>query len=90
MAVGREVTEEYQATILIKESGIEHVREFPYLGSIIAASGRMDSDVDKRITQASKAFGALRKSVFLDKNLSLNTKRKVYQACVLTVLLYGS
>ena len=64
MAVGREVTEEDQATILIEESGIEHVKEFPYLGSIIAASGRMDSEVDKRITQAAKAFGALCGSQF--------------------------
>ena len=59
-----------------------------YLGSIIAGSGRMDVDVDRRVAQASKAFGALRKAVFLDKNLSLRTKRKPYNACVLSVLLY--
>ena len=46
--------------------------------------------MDRWIAQASKAFGALRKSVFLDKNLSLCTKRKVYNACVLSVLLYGA
>ena len=46
--------------------------------------------MERRIAQASKAFGALRKAVFLDKNLTLTTKRKVYQACVLSVLLYGS
>ena len=50
----------------------------------------MDVDVERRISQASRAFGALRKAVFQDKNLSLVTKRKVYQACVLSVLLYGS
>ena len=54
------------------------VQEFPYLGSIIESSGKMDVDVDRRIAQTSKAFGALRISVFLDKNLSLCTKRKVY------------
>ena len=68
----------------------EHVKEFPYLSSVIASSGRMDPDVDKQIAQASKAFGALRKAVFMDKNLSLSTKEKVYQACVLSVLFYGS
>ena len=47
-------------------------------------------DVDRRVAQASKAFGALRKSVFLDKSLSLATKRRLYNACVLSVLLYGS
>jgi len=49
----------------------------------------MDVDVDRRVTQASKAFGALRKAVFLDKNLRLTTKRKLYNACVLSVLLHG-
>ena len=38
------------------------------------------------MAQALKAFGALKKAVFLDKNLSLKTKRKI---CVLSVLLYG-
>ena len=46
--------------------------------------------VDRRVTQVSKAFGALRKPIFLDKNLSLNAKRKLYNACVLSVLLYGT
>ena len=46
--------------------------------------------MDRRIAQASKAFGALRKGVFMDKNLSLNTKRKVYKACVVSAFLYGS
>ena len=47
-------------------------------------------DVDRRIAQASKAFGALRKSVFMDKNLTLTTKRRLYDACVVSILLYGA
>ena len=58
--------------------------------SYIANSGRMDADVDKRVAQALKAFGALKKAVFLDKNLSLTTKRRLYNAYVLSVLLYGA
>ena len=53
-------------------------------------SGRMAADVECRVAKASKAFVALRKAVFLDWNLFLRTKRKVYQACVLSVLLYGA
>ena len=34
-------------------------------------------DVESRIAQASKAFGALHKAVFRDNNLSLKTKRKI-------------
>ena len=47
------------------------VAKFPYLGLILGSSGKMDVHVDRQIAQASKAFGTLRKSVFLDKNLSL-------------------
>ena len=43
-------------------------------------------DVERRI----RTFVALRKTMFQDKNLALVAKRKVYQACVLSLLLYGS
>ena len=48
------------------EGEIHCVKEFPYLGSVIADSGRMDADVECKVAKASKAFGALRKAVFLD------------------------
>ena len=57
-----------------------------FLFHTVGSSGRMDADVVKRVAQASKAFGALRKPVFLDRSLSLATKRKLYNACVLSVL----
>ena len=90
MAVGREVTAEDRTPLSVGEEVIESVNEFPYLGSQIESSGRVMLDVERRIAQASKAFGALRKSVLLDRDLKVITKRKVYQACVLSVLLYGS
>ena len=90
MAVGREVTTEDRTPLSVGEEAMESVNEFPYLGSQIESSGRVMLDVERRIAQASKAFGALRKSVLLDHDLKVITKRKVYQACVLSVLLYGS
>ena len=90
MVTGRLVEEGDQESVALDGGDIEVVSEFPYLGSLIADSGRMDMDVDRQVAQASKAFGALRKSVFLDKSLSLATKRRLYNACVLSVLLYGS
>ena len=41
-------------------------------------------DVNRRLAQAPKAFGALRKTVFMDRNLCLSN------AYVLPVLLYGT
>ena len=69
---------------------MEHVCQFPYLGSLIAESGWSHEEVDRRIAHASRAFGALRRAVFKDSNLSVKTKRSVYNACLMTVLLYGS
>ena len=34
-------------------------------------------EVDRRLAQASKAFDALRKAVFMDKTLSLSIKKKI-------------
>ena len=56
----------------------------------MSSTGQMEIDVNRHITQASNAFGSLKKPVFMDKDLQVATKRKMYQACVLSVLLYGS
>ena len=69
---------------------VESVSEFQYLGSMVERSGRVDTDVERRVMQASRAFGCLRRAVFKDRDLTVRTKINVYQACVLSVLLYGS
>ena len=69
------MTEEEKAPTAVNNGLIEWVSEFPYLGSLIAASGRLDVEIEKRLASASKAFGALRQAVFKDAHLSLNTKR---------------
>ena len=47
-------------------------------------------DVEDRVASASRAFGALCRSVLHDGGLSLRTNRMVYHAAVLGVLLYGA
>ena len=47
-------------------------------------------EVGEIIAKASRAFGALKEPVFRNSNLSYRTKRLVYRAVVLGVLLYGS
>ncbi len=90
LMVGGTATEEDKAPIVVDDGQIEWVSEFPYLGSLIAGSGRIDVEIEIRLAKASKACGALRRAVFKDAHLSMTTKRHVYRACVLTVLLYGS
>ena len=91
MVAGYNVTEADQQPICVASGEeVEMVKEFQYLGSIIADNGRINAEVNKRIANAFKAFGALRQAVFNDRHLSVLTKRLIYQACVLSVLLYGS
>lgn len=83
MVTGRLVGDGDKEPIAVEGGEICSVGEFPSLGSLIAGSGRMDVDMERRISQASRDFGALRKAVFLDKDLTHTTKRKIYQTCVL-------
>ena len=89
MVVGCGVLEEDVEPITLEGGKIESVTEFLYLWSLVADNGRIDVEVDKRIANALKAFGALRQAAFKNKDISTGTKRLVYQACVLPVLLHG-
>ena len=82
MVTGRLVTGEDLKSINLESREIKTVDEFQYLGSLIASSGRIDSEVQQRVAKAQRAFRALRKAVFLDKNLRLSTNRMIYMpAC---------
>ncbi len=61
MHAGGEVCSKDCTPIQSEHGNIEYVRNFTYLGSTIEASGRLDLDIDCRITKASKSFGALHK-----------------------------
>ena len=51
MVAGREATESDKVPIAVEGGVIENVEEFPYLGSVIASSGTVDTDVETRKCQ---------------------------------------
>ena len=53
MVVDSLVEEKSREPIAVAGAEICSVDKFPYIGSLIAASGRMDGDVDRRIARAS-------------------------------------
>ena len=89
LLVGHEVQDLEMLPMTVDGGSIECVKEFQYLGSIIGVDGQIDVEVDKCLSNTSKAFSALRKAVFTNTNPSLIIKRQVYEAYVLSVLLYG-
>ena len=78
------------ATLQIDDTPLKNVDSFKYLGSYIAANCQLDDEINYRIQQASRAYGRLRKRVFSNKNITLSTKVMVYNAVVISSLLYGS
>ncbi|KAJ8019050.1 hypothetical protein HOLleu_42612 [Holothuria leucospilota] len=77
-------------TIAINDSRLVTVDNFRYLGSLISSNVNLDAEINARIGRAATVMSKLRKRVWENKHLTLNTKMKVYQACVLSTLLYGS
>ena len=69
---------------------IEMVKDFVYLGSNLSVDGEATCEVKCRIAKASRAFGCLRVPIFANRTLSVHTKRTVYNAVVVSILLYGA
>ena len=90
MVVGSHLTPTDTMPVQLEEGQIEVVQEFPYLGSTITRDGEIKGEVMCRISKAARSFGCLQKSIFQNRHLSVETKRKVYRAVVLSVLLYGA
>ena len=76
-------------TISIGDYTLEVVEDFTYLGSTISSNLSLDTELNKRIGKAAAALARLGKRVWDNTMLTITTKIKVYQACVLSTLLYG-
>ncbi|VDP57376.1 unnamed protein product [Schistosoma curassoni] len=74
--------------LTIDGEDLEDVKTFTYLGSIIDEHGESDADVKARIGKARAAYLQL-KNIWNSKQLSTNTKVKIFNSTLKTVLLYG-
>ena len=74
--------------IMVRGLAVEHMSSFVYIGSLLTPNARSSADI-RRLAQASSAFDSLR-GVLVDDSLSFATRRQLYNACVLSVLLYRS
>ena len=72
-----------------EEVGLEE--KFPYLGvTIRAEQSSAEQEVAARISKAVSMFRALYHPLWKRKQVSVETKMRVYRAAVIPVLLYGS
>ena len=56
----------------------------------MTSNNSLDEELETRIGKAATPFGRLRKRVWDNNRLPLPLKIKVYVACILSILLYGS
>ena len=66
------------------------MEHFTYLGSTISTNMSLDAELSTRIGKAATAWALHTERVWSNGLLTTNTKMRVYQACVVSILLYGS
>jgi hypothetical protein len=81
--------EEYKFQIEIDEQKLTQADTFIYLGGTISAVGGSEDDIKRRIALARGVFQSLNQ-IWTAKDISKDTKRKVYEVLILSVLLYNS
>ena len=67
---------------------LENIFLFKYLGSVFAADGSQEHDVDRRITLAMKRCGQLR-NIFGSPDVPLALKINIYKAAVMSLMTCG-
>ena len=77
------------AAVTLAGDALEEVEAFTYLGSVIDKQGGTDIDVKARIGKARAAFIQLKK-IWSSKDLMLQTKIRLFNTNVKSVLLYGA
>ena len=87
MPINGPINDPTQITIDGKE--ISHVTKFKYLGSTFTSKGDLETEINLRIAKASIAFSEL-KNVWSKKSIQMDTKFKLYNAIVISTLLYGA
>ncbi|KAI8511970.1 hypothetical protein Bbelb_110700 [Branchiostoma belcheri] len=75
--------------IKIDDATVKNTGSFTYLGSTITADGHSHTEILSRLGKASSAFSRIQK-VLKNGMLSLQNKLRIYQATVISILLYGS
>ena len=68
---------------------VEEVREFCYLGDLLDTEGSVERAVRMRVAAAWRKWREIA-SLLLNRSIPLRHRGRVYDACVRSVLLYGS
>ena len=76
--------------ITIDDYELDVVEQFTYHGSTITDNLSLDTEIDKRIGKAATTLARLTSRVWTNPKLTVKTKMVVYNASVVSILMYGS
>ena len=76
--------------ITIDDYELVVVEQLTYLGSTITDNLSLDTEIDTRIGKAATTLIRLTSRVWTNPKLTVKTKMVVYNACVVSTLMYGS
>ena len=79
-----------EPNITVEDNTLGVVDSFVYLGYTLSRNGGLDAEISTRISKVGTAFSKLEKRAWPYHSITTNTKLSVYEACILTVLVYGS
>ena len=68
---------------------LRSLKNFTYLGLDLSFSCDLTNEIQRRISLVSSAFGNLSRHVFGNQDLTIHTKIAVYDAVVISTMLYG-
>jgi hypothetical protein len=74
----------------VRNQRIQTTDSFTYLRCLVSRDQRLDRELQSRLSKAAAAFNMLRISIWYRKTISVDAKVRIFRACVLPVLLYGS
>ena len=90
VSIGQNINYNDNININVRNQNIETVDTFTYLGCTITNDQREDTEISVRLAKASKALNMLCHSIWNRKSVSITARLRIFRACVLPVLLYGS
>lgn len=83
------MTNKTKTLIEIGTETIKYVDEYIYLGQTISFHNSTHKEINRRVSQAWKAFWSL-SFILMDKSQKIRTKSEILNSCILPVLTYGS
>ena len=77
-----------QMPVILNDKPLEEVDGFKYLGSKVAADGGCEMDVEHRMNEGYRAWGALK--CVLSSRVLIKAKRCLYEGVIVPTALYGA